>query len=157
MRIAIVPGSFDPMTRGHVNIVERAAKLFDTVIVAVMINDKKKYMFSPEERTSIARLSCEHIGNVEVVFDSGMLADLALRLGACAIVKGLRDEKDYVYEFEMAQYNSRMNPSVETVFLPCDEGAHDISSTAVRKRLDNGEDISDVVSIKAVEYLKARA
>ena len=155
MRIAIVPGSFDPMTLGHVNIVERASKLFDKVIVAVMINNKKKYMFSPEERTEMARLSCSHIENVEVIFDDGMLAELARRNGACAIVKGLRDEKDYLYEFEMAQYNSRVNPNVETVFLPCEEGVHDISSTAVRRRLECGEDISDVVSTKAVEYLKA--
>lgn len=155
MRIAIVPGSFDPMTRGHVNIVERAARLFDRVIVAVMINNKKNYMFTPEERTEVARISCAHIENAEVIFDDGMLADLAYRVGACAIVKGLRDEKDYEYEFEMAQYNSRVNPNVETVFLPCEEGAHDISSTAVRRRLECGEDISDVVSTKAVEYLRA--
>ena len=155
MKTAICPGSFDPVTIGHIDIIHRAAKLFDKVIVAVMINNKKKYMFTPEERTEMARLSCSHIENVDVIFDDGMLADLAYRVGACAIVKGLRDEKDYLYEFEMAQYNSRVNPNVETVFLPCEEGAHDISSTAVRRRLECGEDISDVVSTKAVEYLKA--
>ena len=154
MKIAVVPGSFDPMTLGHVNIIERAAMLFDKVFVAVMINDKKQYMFTREERTEIARLSCAHIPNVEVIFDDGMLADLALRLDACAIVKGIRDEKDYLYEFEMAQYNARKNPAAQTVFLPCDEGAREISSTVVRARLLEGFDIADVVLSDAMEYIK---
>ena len=105
MRIAVIPGSFDPMTTGHINIIERASILFDKVFVAVMINDTKQYMFTREQRTEIARLSVAHLPNVEVIFDDGMLADLALRLDACAIVKGIRDYKDYQYEFDMAQYN----------------------------------------------------
>ena len=154
MKIAVVPGSFDPMTTGHINIIERAATLFDKVFVAVMINNKKEYMFSPEERTEIARLSTEHIENVEVIFDDGMLADLADRLDACAIVKGIRDEKDYQYEFEMAQFNAERNPRAQTVFLPCDEGAREISSTAVRTKLCDGIDISDIVSQKAMKYIR---
>lgn len=153
MKIAIVPGSFDPMTTGHINIIERASTLFDRVFVAVMINNTKNYMFSMEERTEIARLSCAHLPNVEVIFDDGMLADLALRLDACAIVKGIRDERDYLYEFEMAQFNHRRNPNAETVFLPCEEGAREISSTAVRAKIENGEDISDIVSKNAVDYI----
>lgn len=153
MRIAIVPGSFDPMTLGHINIIERAALLFDKVFVAVMINSTKSYMFTAEQRTEIAKRSLAHIDNVEVVFDDGMLADLALRLDACAIVKGIRDDKDYLYEFEMAQYNARRNPQAQTVFLPCDEGAREISSTAVRARLERGEGIEDIVSSNALEYI----
>jgi pantetheine-phosphate adenylyltransferase len=154
MKIAIVPGSFDPMTVGHINIIERASSLFDKVFVAVMINDTKKYMFSMEQRTEIARLSLSHIENVEVIYDDGMLSDLAKRLDACAIVKGIRDEKDYLYEFEMAQYNYKRNPNAQTVFLPCDEGAREISSTVVRERLDRGQNISDIVSENAVEYIQ---
>ena len=135
MRIAVIPGSFDPMTIGHVNIIERASKLFDKVFVAVMINDTKKYMFTREQRTEIARLSVSHLDNVDVIFDDGMLWELALRLDACAIVKGIRDYMDYQYEFEMAQFNAKKNPQVQTVFLPCEEGAREISSTAVRTRL----------------------
>lgn len=153
MKIAIVPGSFDPMTKGHINIIERSATLFDKVFVAVMINSAKKYMFSQEERTEIARRSLAHLDNVEVIFDGGMLADLAFRLDACAIVKGIRDEKDYLYEFEMAQFNSRKNPKVQTVFLPCDDGAREISSTAVRVKLDSNQDISDIVSPRVVDYI----
>ncbi len=153
MKIAVVPGSFDPMTAGHINIIERASRLFDKVFVAVMINNSKSYMFSPEQRTEIARLSCAHLSNVEVIFDDGMLWELALRLDACAIVKGIRDENDYHYEFEMAQFNAKKNPNVQTVFLPCDEGAREISSTAVRARIDNNDDISDIVSKNALEYI----
>lgn len=153
MRIAVIPGSFDPMTTGHINIVERAAELFDKVYVAVMINDTKSYMFTREQRTTIAKLSVAHLSNVEVIFDDGMLWELALRLDACAIVKGIRDYKDYQYEFEMAQYNYKKNPNAQTVFLPCDEGAREISSTAVRERLSRGEDISDVISKNALEYI----
>lgn len=153
MKIAVIPGSFDPMTTGHINIIERASLLFDKVFVAVMINSTKQYMFSQEERTEIARISCAHITNVEVIFDDGMLWELALRLDACAIVKGIRDDKDYHYEFEMAQFNAAKNPSAQTVFLPCDEGAREISSTAVRDRIVRNEDISDIVSKNALEYI----
>ena len=153
MRIAVIPGSFDPMTMGHINIIERASKLFDKVFVAVMINNTKDYMFTREQRTEIARLSVAHLDNVEVIFDDGMLADLALRLGATVIVKGIRDYKDYQYEFDMAQYNYKKNPNAQTVFLPCDEGAREISSTVVRERLSRGEDISDVISLNALEYI----
>ena len=153
MRIAVIPGSFDPMTMGHINIIERASKLFDKVFVAVMINSTKSYMFTREQRTEIAKLSLAHLDNVEVIFDDGMLWELALRLNACAIVKGIRDDKDYHYEFEMAQYNYKKNPNAQTVFLPCEEGAREISSTVVRNRLAQGEDISDIVSKNAIKYI----
>ncbi len=153
MRIAVVPGSFDPMTIGHINIIERASKLFDKVFVAVMINDAKTYMFTREQRTQIAKLSLAHLENVEVIFDDGMLWELALRLDACAIVKGIRDYKDYQYEFEMAQYNFKKNPNAQTIFLPCDEGAREISSTAVREKLSQGKSISDIISKNAIEYI----
>ena len=153
MNIAIVPGSFDPMTVGHINIIERAAKLFDKVYVAVMINNTKEYMFTREQRTEIARLSVEHLSNVEVIFDDGMLWELALRLDANVIVKGIRDYKDYQYEFEMAQFNFKKNPNAQTVFLPCDEGAREISSTAVRDRIAHGKDISDIISKNAIKYI----
>ena len=153
MKIAVIPGSYDPMTTGHINIIERAAELFDKVFVAVMINETKNYMFTREQRTEIAKLSLAHLSNVEVIFDDGMLWELALRLDACAIVKGIRDYKDYQYEFEMAQYNYKKNPNAQTVFLPCDEGAREISSTAVRERLSRGEDISDIVYPSAIKYI----
>ena len=157
MRIAIVPGSFDPMTLGHLDIIKRAADLYDRVIVAVMINDAKKYTFSMDERTEIARLTCKDIENVEVISDAGLLADLARRVDACAIVKGVRNEKDYEYEKEMALYNAKKNPHAETVLLPCDPALAQVSSTAVRELLEKGGDISDIVSQNAIEYILTKA
>lgn len=146
MKIAIVPGSFDPMTVGHVDIVERAANMFDQVVVAVMINRDKTYRFSMDQRQEMAALSCAHVPNVKVISDEGMLADLAARLGACAIVKGIRDEKDLVYEQKMAQYNKERNPAAETVFLTCDPRYSSVSSTAVREALAEGRPIDALVS-----------
>lgn len=160
MKIAIVPGSFDPMTVGHVNVIERAATMFDEVVVAVMNNENKQYMLTIEQRTAAALLSCAHISNVRVICDSGMLVDLVDAVGACAIVKGIRNEKDFVYEQKMAQYNRERNPRAETLYLPCEPRFEQISSTTIRKRLAEGQSIDDLVCdsvvSKLVEWGKAR-
>lgn len=153
MKIAIVPGSFDPMTVGHVDVIERAAKIFDRVIVAVMINDEKTYRFSSEERTAIAAASCEHILNADVMFDCGMLTDLAERVGACAIVKGIRNQEDLAYEQKMERYNKERSPAIETVYLSCDPRFSEISSTAVRKRLDENLPVEQLVSPNALSKM----
>lgn len=153
MKIAIVPGSFDPMTLGHLDIVQRAALLFEKVVVAVMINDSKKYMFSMEERLEIARLTCKDLENVRVIADGGLLAELAEKIGACAIVKGVRNEEDYIYEEKMARYNAEKNPNAQTVLLACDPMLANISSTEVRERLKKNGDISDIVSQNAIKYI----
>lgn len=153
MKIAIVPGSFDPMTLGHLDIVKRAAVLFDSVVVAVMVNDAKKYMFSMEDRLEIAKLTCEGIENVSVIADDGLLADLAKKMNACAIVKGVRNAEDYVYEEKMAHYNALKNPNAQTVLLVCDPALANISSTEVRERLEKKKDISDIVSQNAIKYI----
>ena len=121
-----------------------------------LINDAKKYTFSMEEPTEIARLTCKEIENTEVISDAGLLADLARRVGACAIVKGVRNEKDLEYEREMALYNEKKNPDAKTVILPCDPALAQISSTAVRERLAAGQDISDIVSQNVIEYILNR-
>lgn len=158
MKIAIIPGSFDPMTLGHVNVVERAALLFDEVVVAVMNNESKRYMLTAEQRTEAARLSCAHIPGVCVINDHGMLVDLVDRVGACAIVKGIRDEKDLAYEQKMAQYNREKNPRAETLYLPCDPQFEQVSSTAVRQRLTDGRPVEglvcEAVAAKLVEWGK---
>lgn len=160
MKIAIVPGSFDPMTAGHVNVVERVATMFDEVVVAVMNNENKQYMLAIEQRTEAARLSCAHISNVRVICDSGMLVDLVDAVGACAIVKGIRNEKDFAYEQKMAQYNREKNPRAETLYLPSEPGLELISSTAVRERLADGQPVGDLVcdavASKLVEWGMAR-
>ncbi len=154
MKIAIVPGSFDPLTIGHLDIIERAAKLFDRVFVAIMINPEKNGKFSFAERKEIAELSCAHIKNVKVITADGMLADLAKALGACAIVKGVRNEKDFVYEQEMAYFNIKRNPFAETLYLPCSEELSHISSSLVRKELSEGRVPSDFMAPEALDVIK---
>lgn len=153
MKIAVIPGSFDPMTIGHTDIIKRSLRIFDKVIVAVMINDKKSYMFSLDERYEIARLSCEGLENVEVVADRGLLSELADKVGACAIVKGVRNETDYRYEAEMAYYNRFKNPKVETLIMLCDTALDSVSSTELRERIGDGRDISDIIPASAAEYI----
>ena len=165
MRIALIPGSFDPLTIGHVNIIERAAKMFDKVVVAVMINDSakydsslssKKYMFSMDDRLEIARLSVSHIENAEVIARSGMLIDLVDEISATAIVKGIRNAADLEYEMIHARWNKEHNPRAETLFLPADESLTAVSSTEVRARLlaENYGDLASIMSEKAIEYIK---
>ena len=153
MRIAVVPGSFDPITQGHVNVIERAARIFDRVIVAVMNNESKTYMLSPEERTTLATLSCAHVENASVLCDGGMLVDLVDKVGACAIVKGIRNEKDLAYEQEMARYNREKNPRAETLYLPCESRFSQVSSTLVRQKIAAGEPLDGLLSPAAVSKL----
>lgn len=165
MKIALIPGSFDPLTLGHVNIIERAAKMFDKVVVAVMINDSakydsslssKKYMFSMEERLEIARLSVSHIENAEVIARTGMLIDLVDEINATAIVKGIRNASDLEYEMIHAKWNKAHNERAETLFLPADESLMSVSSTRVRELIDAKEydSLHGVISDKALKYIK---
>lgn len=160
MKIAILPGSYDPMTVGHVNVIERAARMFDEVVVAVMNNDSKQYMLTVEERRDIAALSCAHIPNARVIADSGMLVDLVDAIGAVAIVKGIRDERDLAYEQNMARWNKEKNPRAETLYLPCDPAFAEVSSTAVRALIEQDKSpvdlVADAALAKLVEWGKAR-
>ncbi len=155
-RIAVIPGSFDPMTLGHLDIIRRASRLYDKIYVAVMINSEKNYMFSIEERKRIAELSCSELENVEVISDGGYLYKLCQRLGAIAIVKGLRNREDFEYEKSMADFNYERNPDCETVFLSCFPGYDGVSSTLVRSFIVSGdfEACEEYVSPKALEYMK---
>ena len=168
MRIALIPGSFDPITLGHVNIIERAAKMFDKVVVAVMINDSakyheelssKQYMFTMEERLEIARLSVSHIENVEVIARTGMLIDLFDEIEATAIVKGVRSSADLEYEMIHAKWNKAHNDRAETLFLPADESLTAVSSTLIREYIKNGdfESLSEAISPNVVEFIKPKS
>ena len=153
MSIAIIPGSFDPMTLGHVDVVERASKMFDEVVVAVMINPQKDYRFTVAEKTELAALSCAHIPNARVISDEGMLIDLVDKLNACAIIKGIRTIKDFRYEQTMAYWNRAHNPAAETLYLPCNTSFARISSTLVRKRMEEGKTLEGLVSPVAIKKL----
>ena len=131
-KISVVPGSFDPITNGHVNIIRRAAEMSDKVYVAVMINEQKKYLFSLDERKMIAEAACSDISGVEVISSAGMLWELARDLCAEAIIKGVRNETDRAYELDMARYNSEHYPKAQTVLLDAGDGLAELSSTLVR-------------------------
>ena len=144
--IAVCPGSFDPVTIGHINIITRAAKLFDKVIVVVMVNSRKNSaMFTPEERMDFIRRSISHLKNVEVDFYDGLLADYVVRKGAVAIVKGLRVLSDYEDEFKQALTNKRLAENVETIFLVTDTEYMFLSSSVVKEVGSLGGEIDDFV------------
>ena len=156
MSHALIPGSFDPMTLGHLNIVKRALEEYDKVTVAVMINDAKAYAHTIEERAEMARLTVADLARVEVVVDRGMLVDLFDRIGADAIVKGVRNEKDRAYEQEMAAYNLARNPRAVTVLYEADPALGDLSSTVVRDIMKKGERPEGLLAPAVLTYLAAR-
>ena len=167
MKIALIPGSFDPITLGHVNIIERAAKMFDKVYVAVMINDSakydkslssKQYMFSMEDRLELVKRSVAHIENAEAIARSGMLIDLCDELNVTCIVKGIRSAADLEYEMIHAKWNKAHNDRAETLFLPADDRLTSVSSTRVRELLstEDWEALSGIVHQNAINYLKTR-
>lgn len=145
MRIAVCPGSFDPITKGHIDIVMRASKLFDKVIIAVSVNPNKKASFNRDERVELIKLCTKHIENVEVDVVSDLLADYAKRVNASAIVKGLRAVSDFEYEFQMSLANKQLNPEAETIFLTTALSNMYLSSSLVKQIASFGGDISDFV------------
>lgn len=145
MNLAICPGSFDPITKGHVDIIRRASKLFDKVIVLVLTNPKKHPTFSIEERRRLIEKVFADTENVSVDADGGLLADYAKNVGATAIVKGLRAMSDFEYEFQMALTNKKLNPTLETVFLTSSAENMYLSSSIVRQVSSFGGDISAFV------------
>lgn len=149
-RIAIVPGSFDPITLGHLDILKRAAEQYDKVYLAVMINAEKNYMFTLEQRTKIAKAAVKELDNVSVISSEGMLWELAKSLGACSIVKGVRNENDRAYEQIMAEYNSKRYPAAETVLLPAREEHLHLSSTLVRGKILARESLSGLLPETAI-------
>ncbi len=152
-RIAIVPGSFDPITIGHLDLLRRAAKDYDTVYLAVMINSEKQYMFTMEQRKRIAQAAVRDLDNVVVIASDGMLWSLAKELGACAIVKGYRNEKDLAYEEAMAKFNSEHYPDAKTVLLKSNEELVEVSSTVVRSKILAGEDLRAFLPVEAIDEI----
>ena len=152
-RIAILPGSFDPITVGHVKIIEKALLEYDRVYVAVMINNQKKYMFNLEQRESIAKAALKKLERVIVISSEDWLWKLSRELGVCAIVKGYRNETDLKYEKEMAKFNEEKNPDCKTVFVKADEEFLTVSSTLVREHIIQGKPINQLVPEGAIEEI----
>ena len=146
MKTVICPGSFDPVTNGHLDIIDRSAALFDKVIVVVMKNPAKtNCCFTPEERAELIRRCIKDIPNVEVDIYEGLLAEYAKQKGAVAVVKGLRAVSDFEYEFQQAQINKKLNTELETVFINTRVENLYLSSSAVKQICELGGDISDFV------------
>lgn len=145
MSIAVCPGSFDPVTYGHIDIIKRAANIFDKVIVAVLVNMEKKPWFTIEERTDLLKKVTADIPNVEIVGFQGLLVDFAAAVNADVIVKGLRAVSDFEYEFQMALTNSKLNNHIETAFLTTSAENMYLSSSIVKQVGLLGGDISPFV------------
>lgn len=143
MKIAIYPGSFDPVTSGHLNIIRRAANIFDKLIVCVMVNAGKKPMFTQEERVELIRRVTGDLENVEVDSSDELLAEYARRKGSCVIVKGLRAGSDFENEFQMALINHKINPELDTMFLTAESQYMYLSSSMVKELGSYGVDLSD--------------
>ena len=142
MKIAIYPGSFDPVTSGHLNIIRRAANIFDRLIVCVMVNAGKNPMFSQDERVDMIRRVTADIPNVEVDCSNELLADYAKRKGSCVIVKGLRAGSDFENEFQMALINRNINEDLDTVFLTAEHQFTYLSSSMVKELAFYNVDLS---------------
>ena len=147
IRTAICPGSFDPVTLGHLDIISRACKIFDRIIVAVPVNPQKHFSFSVEERMELLQRVCDGAGlaNVEIDRVTGLLADYAMEKGAMVVVKGLRAVSDFEYEFQQALANKKLNPHLETMFLPTSSDNMFLSSSVVKQIAGFGGDISHFV------------
>lgn len=156
MKIAIYPGSFDPITSGHLNIIRRAASIFDKLIVCVMVNGTKKPMFSRDERVDMIRQVVGDIPNVEVDSSDELLAEYAKRRGSCVIVKGLRAGSDFENEFQMALINHKINPTLDTMFLTAEHQYMYLSSSTVKELGNYDVDLSDFLPQEIVPVFKQR-
>ena len=156
MKIAIYPGSFDPITSGHLNIIQRAAKIFDKLIVCVMVNAGKHPMFSQEERVNLIRRVTADIPNVEVDFSGELLAEYAKRKGSCVIVKGLRAGSDFENEFQMALINHKINPELDTMFLTAESQYMYLSSSTVKELGSYGVELSDFLPKEIIPDFQER-
>jgi len=153
---AIYPGTFDPITNGHSDLIQRAARLFDKVIVAIAANPKKAPLFNLEERVELAREVLVGVDNVEVCGFDSLLADFAHQQGAKVILRGLRAVSDFEYEFQLAGMNRRLAPEVETLFLTPAEKYTFISSSLVKEVASLGGEVSDFVDPKVKAALNNR-
>ncbi|HEY8345398.1 MAG TPA: pantetheine-phosphate adenylyltransferase [Bacillota bacterium] len=156
MMTAICPGSFDPVTNGHLDIIERAAEIFDHVIVGVLKNPSKKSLFTVEERSALLEAAVSHLPNVEVDHFEGLLVDYAKRKGARVIIKGLRAISDFEYEFQMALTNKRQNPEIETMFMMTKNEYSFLSSSMVKELAYFGGDLTGLVPEQVIAALRRK-
>ena len=158
MSIAICPGSFDPITLGHLNIIRRTSKIFDRVIVCIMHNAMKPNpMFTVEEKVEMVRKATQRYPNVTVDWSDGLLAEYARQYPGAVIVKGLRAASDFEYEFQMNLINKKINPALETMFLTASGKYTFLSSSVVREMAFYGADLTGLVPTELIEQIEAKA
>ncbi|MFO7784032.1 MAG: pantetheine-phosphate adenylyltransferase [Thermodesulfobacteriota bacterium] len=156
LRIAVYPGTFDPITNGHLSIVKRALKIFDKLVVAILINPNKVSLFSREERIQMIQEALHGLTNVEVDSFDGMLVDYAVKKKAGVILRGLRALSDFEYEFQLALMNRKLNRNVQSIFLMTDYKWFYISSTIIKEAASLGGDISGLVPPNVCQKLKEK-
>ena len=152
-KTVICPGSFDPVTLGHIDIITRASRMFDEIIVGVFVNSEKHPTFTIEERVDFLKRTVGDIPNIKVIACDGLLAECARDLGATAVVRGLRAVSDFEYEFQMALTNRKLNPELDTVFLASDSSFTYLSSSIVKNVAHHGGDITIFVPSSIVGNL----
>jgi pantetheine-phosphate adenylyltransferase len=154
--VAIYPGSFDPITNGHLDLIERSVRLVDHLVVSILRNERKQALFSVQDRMEMVKEVVSHRPNVQVDFFEGLLVDHATRHGATLIIRGIRAISDYEYEWQMALMNRRLRPQIETMFLMAGEAYSYISSNLVKEVIRLGGEVSDLVPPVVEERLKLR-
>ncbi len=154
--IAIYPGSFDPITKGHLDLIERGSRLVDKLVVAILRNEEKRVLFSIEERIEMLEEVVSQFDNVEVASFNGLLVDYAAETGAKLIIRGIRAVSDYEYELQMALMNRRLRPEIETVFLMAGEAYSFVSSRLVKEVISLGGNIAGLVPATVESRLKKR-
>lgn len=154
MNIAVYPGSFDPITNGHLDIITRGSKIYDKLIVAVLVNVDKKALFSIEERVNLIKKVTKDLGNVEVISFEGLLVDFARMKNSKVILKGLRTVADFEYEFQMALMNSKLDPNIETVFMMTSSAYSYVSSSSVKQVAKFGGSIEGLVPVELIKEIK---
>ncbi|BBB22438.1 pantetheine-phosphate adenylyltransferase [Abyssogena phaseoliformis symbiont OG214] len=155
-KIAIYPGSFDPITNGHIDLIKRASKLFDEIIIGITQNSKKKAFLSIDDRVHAINTALKDIGNIKVLSFNTLLVDFAAKQNAQVILRGLRAVSDFEYEFQLSGMNKHLNPNIETLFMTPAEQYANISSSLVREILILGGDISVFVPASVETLLKQR-
>ncbi len=156
MNIAVYPGSFDPCTNGHLDIIKRTSALFDKVIVAVLCNSSKNPLFTAEERVEIIKNITSDIPNVEVVSFSGLLVDCIKENNARIVIKGLRAVSDFEYEFQMALINRKLDSEIETLFIPASTEYMFLSSSLVKEIASYNGDLTGLVPAEVIPVIKSR-
>lgn len=156
MKKAIFPGSFDPVTLGHLDIIERSSKMFDELIVVILENSEKRCMFTKEERLAFLEHNTAHLPNVTCMYDRGLTVEFARREGACAIIRGVRSMKDFEYEKDIASVNRHLDPSIETLLLYSSPEYAFVSSTIIKELVSYHKNIDAYVSQDVIRALEEK-